>query len=143
MSTPIGYEQARAAANRFLSEPVDLYEEVTARDSSGGSTVTYVKYPQTRPLLAWIAAPSARRAAGGMADREADIIASQVENTSVVVCTLPNGTPVKEGDLAFVPAASRWWMVTAEISLDSPRTVTTRVLLREIDPPHPSVISEG
>ena len=134
MTTPIGYEQARAAAARFLGEPVVIYEETVIRDASGGSTTSYVEQQHPSPIQAWIASPSARRAA----DREADEIASQVENTAAVVCALPNGTQVKEGDL--VSALNTWWKVTARLSLSSPRSVTVRVSMREIDPPHPGSI---
>jgi len=135
MSVPIGFEQARAAAARFLHEPVTHFKEVVVRDPSGGSTSKWVEQAYERPLKGWIAAPSARRAAGGMADREPLEIAYQVENTKVVVLTLPYGVPVSEGDQ--FEAVNRRWIVTGELTLDSPRSVSTRVLMRETDPPRP------
>lgn len=140
MSTPIGYEHARAAASRFLSEPVEVYKESESRDESGGTTTTYRKPPLL--YVSWVAAPSARRAAGGMADREAEEIASQVEHTRAVVCTLPAPADVSDGDLVRITSEGTWWKVTAEMSLNSPRAITRRVLLREIDPPHPGVLTE-
>jgi hypothetical protein len=135
VSVPIGFEQARAAAARFLQEPVRLFEEATDLndDGAGGQSSIYREVEFPRPLVGWIAAPSARRAAGGMADREPEEVAYQVENTKVVVCVLPQGTPCKEGDIIF--AVEKWWLVNGELSLDSIRNVTKRVLMRETDEP--------
>ena len=131
MSTPMGFEQAAAAAGRFLQEPVVIYDETLVRDDSGGSTTVHVRRDVPN-LRGWVAAPSARRAAGGMADREAADVALQVENTSVVVLTLPREFPIKEGD--WVVTVGVLWRVQAELTLQSERAVSTRVMLRELDP---------
>jgi len=126
----MGFEQASAAAERFLQEEVVVYDETLVRDATGGSTTVHVRRPG-RPARGWVAAPSARRAAGGMADREAADVALQVENTSVVVLTLPRGFPINEGD--WVVTVGKLWRTQASLTLDSERAVSTRVMLRELD----------
>jgi hypothetical protein len=140
MSTPMGFEQAAAAASRFLQEPVTVYDETLVRDDSGGSTTVHIKR-LTPGLRGWVAAPSARRAAGGMADREAADVALQVENTSVVVLTLPHDFAIKEGD--WVDTVNVLWRVQAELTLDSERAVSTRVMLRELDDSNRAQLQEA
>jgi hypothetical protein len=128
LSTPIGIEQARQAALRFLRVPITILDEVKVRDDSGGVESTWVQRSGTVP--GWVGSPAARRASGGMADREPEAIAGQFENTTVLVLTLPHYVTITEGARVIVQGLT--FQVTALITLRTQTAPTVRVMIREV-----------
>ena len=124
----MGIDAARGAAARYLQVPVIIYDRTNTVDDSGGVESTYTRRPGTVP--GWVGAPTARRAAGGMADREPSEVAGQVENTSVLVLTLPFNCVIHEGDR--VKIQDLMWQVTALLTLRTQTAVDVRVLIREV-----------
>lgn len=120
MTTPTGIESARAAAVRFMAEPVTILDQAVVRDASGGTRSVFTA--RAEPVRGWLSPPK---------DVEPSAVAGQVENRAALVLTLPWNTIIDEG-ARVRQVNGKLWTVAATLSIPSAASVSVRVLVREV-----------